>query len=323
VVGAIHAAQRRHLTGFVSAMLSSPSRIHPGTSARLVAPSMHLSACVRAYVVRSTLGVVLTPEQRLSHFPAGAVCAINWIVAGVIEAMAVNAGVVMGSRRVARPGDITFSGLLDHPAMNYDHGPTHMFSAVFHPDALHALTGMDMPASLNRVLDARTVLPACWLPALEAIQQAPNDDTRIKLLEAHLAPLWTHVQREHPRAPAQRFKAWSQGLAIRASAAGWGRSLRQSERRIKAWTGLNFRKLQLISRAEQTFFDVLETDDTRALNWTEAANDVNWSEVARRNGYSDQAHFCREVRAISGLSPTELRRAVREDESYWIYRVWM
>jgi AraC-like DNA-binding protein len=289
-----------------------------------MAPAMHLSACVRAYMVRSTLGATLTPEQRLSHYPAVPLCAIHWIVAGVVEALEDDVSrATGGSRYVARTGDITFSGLLDRPATNFDHGPVHVFSAVFHPDALHVLTGLDMFAHLNRVVDARTVLPADWLPVLEAIRHAPNEDVRIGLLEAHLAPLWAHAQRQHPRPPTRRFQAWCQGLAVRAAAAGWGRSLRQSERRIKAWTGLSLRKLQLIGRAEQAFFDVLETDDTHALNWAEAASEVKWAEVASRNGYADQAHFCREVRAISGLSPTELRRAVKEDESYWVYRVWM
>jgi AraC-like DNA-binding protein len=106
-----------------------------------------------------------------------------------------------------------------------------------------------------------------------------------------------------------------QHLAMRAVAAGHGRSVRQAERRIKQWSGQSLRALRLVSRAEAAFKSVRRQD--------ESAEAVLWSALAHDNGYADQAHLCRETRRLSGFSPEELRRLVSESESFWAYRVWV
>ena len=67
-----------------------------------------------------------------------------------------------------------------------------------------------------------------------------------------------------------------------------------------------------MSRAEQSF---LESRTARE------AGTVSWAEMAARGGYADQAHLCRETRAITGHTPTELARRAMDDESYWLYRI--
>ena len=49
---------------------------------------------------------------------------------------------------------------------------------------------------------------------------------------------------------------------------------------------------------------------------------LNWSDVAIDSGCADQAHLCREIRRITGLSPQALRHALRTQEGFWIYRAW-
>ncbi|MEG1326780.1 MAG: AraC family transcriptional regulator, partial [Janthinobacterium sp.] len=79
------------------------------------------------------------------------------------------------------------------------------------------------------------------------------------------------------------------------------------------WAGQPMRTLRRMRRAEQSFLDAREAM---------LQGNASWSDIAAEGGYADQAHLCREVRAITGLTPTELARASRDDESYWIYRIW-
>lgn len=93
---------------------------------------------------------------------------------------------------------------------------------------------------------------------------------------------------------------------------GSGRSERQVDRRIKAWTGQALRQLRGVGRAEDSLFRARQANDS---------NDLKWSAIAVDSGFSDQAHLCREFRRVTGLSPGDLRRFVAH-ESYWMYQVW-
>jgi len=100
---------------------------------------------------------------------------------------------------------------------------------------------------------------------------------------------------------------------VRAIAAGKGRSMRQVERRIKAWSGQSLRQLQSVSRAEQSFFRVREALER---------GQVVWTDLAYESGYADQAHLCRETRRVTGFSPELLRQRIESHEAFWAYRIW-
>ncbi len=106
-------------------------------------------------------------------------------------------------------------------------------------------------------------------------------------------------------------------MALRATTSGVGKSLRQTERRIKQWAGLPLRDLRRLVRAEEAF---LKTRIVRASDTPDYAPD--WAAIAAEDGFADQSHLCRETRRISGLSPAELKKAVAEDECFWVYRIW-
>ncbi|MBB5370675.1 MULTISPECIES: AraC family transcriptional regulator [unclassified Janthinobacterium] len=288
--------------------MPTASKIAATPSTRLIAPRLALASCVRAIVVRDTTGCsLLPPAQRLNRFPSVPMCCIVWTIAGELEA----AGPGLSLADVRMPPAL-FGGPRSYPLVSYNPGPVHSFVVMFYPAALYALTGVSMDALLDQFLPLESVFDADWQVLSDAILAAPDDETRIRLLEAFLAPRWQAVRKAGDH-PAGAMHDWVRRLGVQAASTGLTSSARNVERRIKAWAGQPMRTLRRMRRAEQVFLDEREA----ILQGT-----VSWTEVAASGGYADQAHFCRETREITGLTPTELTRAMREDESYWIYRIW-
>ena len=275
---------------------------------RLIAPRAALASCVRAFLVRDTTRCApLPPAQRLNRFPAAPMCSIIWTVAGDVEAAA--PGLSLPDVRMP---PALFGGPRSYPLVSYNPGPVHSFVVMLYPAALHALTGVSMDALLDQFRPLDALFDADWLALSDAVLAAPDDEARIGLVEAFLAPRW-QAARKGSDVSAGAVQDWVRRLGVQAASTGLARSARHIERRIKAWAGQPMRTLRRMRRAEQLFLD-----ERGAI----LQGKVSWSDIAASGGYADQAHFCRETREITGSTPTELARAIREDESYWIYRVW-
>ena len=280
----------------------------PTTLTRLIAPRTALASCVRAFLVRDTTRCApLPPAQRLNRFPAAPMCSIIWTVAGDVEAAA--PGLSLPDVRMP---PALFGGPRSYPLVSYNPGPVHAFIVMFYPAALHALTGVSMDALLDQFRPLDALFDADWLALSDAVLAAPDDAARIALVEDFLAPRWQRARKNGDH-PAGAIQDWVRRLGVQAASTGLASGARNIERRIKAWAGQPMRTLRRMRRAEQSFLDARESM---------LQGNAAWSDIAAEGGYADQAHLCREVRAITGLSPTELARASREDESYWIYRIW-
>lgn len=291
----------------MAAMATTPTPA-PVPVTRLIAPRTALASCVRAMFVRNTMGCApLPPAQRLNRFPAAPMCSIIWTVEGEVEAAA--PGLSLPDVRMP---PALFGGPRSYPLVSYNPGPVHTFVVMFYPAALHALTGVSMDALLDQFRPLDAVFGADWLALSDAVLAAPDDDVRMRLVEDFLAPRWQAARKSGDH-PAGAVQDWVRRLAVQAASTGLASSARNIERRIKAWAGQPMRTLRRMRRAEQLFLD----ERGAILQGT-----VSWSDISASGGYADQAHFCRETREITGLSPTELARAIRDDESYWIYRIW-
>lgn len=281
-------------------------------------PPWGLRACVRAVLWRSTVGMALTESQRWGHYPAGPVCTISVLFRGSIEVLA--AGVGCEPMATCEPVP-SFSVMGPHSApRSAFYGPeAEGLMVILYPDAFWALTGVEPQTLSDQIVDANEVLPPALLDAYQRLTAPVDVDQRVERLLADLLQIWQRRSlnsRDHTGSPegwGQNFAPWMESLALRAAATGWGRSLRQSERRIKQWTGWSLRKLQGSVRGEAAFFAVMEAILEERLDWTQ---------IALGNGFSDQSHFIRETRRITGFSPEVLRHGVWHEEAFWVYRAW-
>jgi AraC-like DNA-binding protein len=72
---------------------------------------------------------------------------------------------------------------------------------------------------------------------------------------------------------------------------------------------------QALTRTESLFF--------AARDRYEAGQAFDWATLALDEGFSDQSHLGRASKRITGFSPTEFARRFAEDESFWLYRIWV
>lgn len=183
------------------------------------------------------------------------------------------------------------------------------------PDAMQALSGINPETHVNRLSSVRELLDADWCAMTERVLAAPDDETRVDLIEAFLEPRW-RASRPERNERALSFSNWTTELAARSGNSGSGRSSRQVERRVRASSGLSMRTLRGLVRADRCF------NAAMAQVATHPRGRVAWADVAVDAGYSDQPHLCRELRRFTGFSPQALLRGIRGDEAFWVYRAW-
>lgn len=191
-------------------------------------------------------------------------------------------------------------------------GPSRFFVLMLLPDAFHALTGVEPGEHINRITSASEILGEGWQALIDSVRCAADDEERVRLVQGFLAPLWAE-KRPPASFQGRLLQDWSHALSLRAATSGFGRSLRQVERRIKRWTGQPLRDLKGLVRLETALLDTVLAIQQ---------GDINWAELAVDSGFSDQAHLCRQVRLMTGFSPQELMQRVMSEEAFWFYRLW-
>lgn len=282
-----------------------------GTRAELWLPRLSLGACVRGYIGRGSGGVALTHAQRITRFPASPLVGITWFVRGECRLLPWEVDTPPEGTGELLPR-IAVGGPHDGPSMSAASPDAEAFMLVLLPDAWQTLAAVDPGAWRNRVVDAEARLPADWQPWLQAVLHADDDRARIALIEDFLGPRWAAARNDGP-AVLRSTHDWAHTLVMRAATSGLGRSVRQMERRIKAWSGQSLRDLRLLARSEQSYFQAMQAQRDGALDW---------AHIAQSAGYADQSHFCRETRRVTGYSPEALRQHMLTDESFWLYRIW-
>ena len=283
------------------------------TVSRLLLSCSALAGCVRGLMVRDTRGVALSEAQRYNHFPATPLCSLVWCLDGEAHGLLPGHPARADTPRLPMPAPVLFFGPFTGPRISHNPGPVRSLVLLLMPDALHALTGVPPADWVDRYAPLAEVLDADWQALGAAVLAEPDEARWLALIEDFLAPRWA-VLRPAEAPAAQRYRDWTQALALRAATSAPGRSLRQVERRLRQWAGQPLRELQVLARSEQAFLQAMAAS---------AEGPVRWADLAADTGFADQSHLGRVTRRLTGFAPQELRRRIAEEESFWPYRIWM
>lgn len=275
--------------------------------ASVALPPLSCAGSIRAYITKDTTADAVA-AGRTNRYPASVYCGIAWYLEGTSEQLD-------DDLRGVRPLPATLLlGPQSRPLITRNPGPVRTFGVVFHPQAFHRMTGLDMSSLVDGLLPAEQVLPAHWLELCAAVRSATHDVQRMELVE-------TFVKQHDLLCPAPPSSGvasvrWMRDLRAHALHGGLGESVRSLERLAHRWAGQSLRRLGWLSRAEDALMQARREGER-------AGQMPRWQDVAQSAGYADQSHLCREARRVTGESPTELaKRVERGEDSYWFYRLW-
>lgn len=163
----------------------------------------------------------------------------------------------------------------------------------FHPAGASAFVGGSMKRFRDRIVDLDEALGEDLAPLAAGLHRAVGNAARMALLMAWLQARMRPVDR--PMAEASRRLQDSAGrLDIPSLGGPLGLGERQLRRRFENAVGVAPKRFARLLRFQRVFEQQRERD-ARA-----------WAEVALECGYFDQAHFNRDFRAFSGLTPRQL-----------------
>lgn len=255
-------------------------------------------------VVRDTRGCELAEHEQINRFPANPYCCITWMLQG--EARLVAQG--DEARDQALP-EVFVVGCQSRPCVSRNEGERHSFGVVFHPDAFHALFGVDLGAIQDAFVDVAQVLPAHGLRLVAAVAAAADDDERCRRVDEFLA---AHAVALHGT-PWTRLRRMGVNIGLRVAANLMGVGPRQVQRLARREGGMSVPTLSRLWRSERSLHQASAAlADGQALDWSAHAIDA---------GYADQSHLVRECKAFSGRTPAQIVRQVRHDEADWAYRL--
>jgi AraC-like DNA-binding protein len=184
-------------------------------------------------------------------------------------------------------------GLLSHYRYDLEvTGLMRSFSARLQPAAACQLFGID-PIAL---VDHHVVLE---LPdtLLSQLQAAPDWQAMVAPMNAWLLGLAKGKRGDDPVArQASRLRQRNGTIAIQELADGAGLSLRHFQRRFRQLTGLNPKHYARICRIGH------------AVHRKELEPEASWTTIALEAGYSDQPHFIRDFKALTGTLPSGFLR---------------
>ena len=277
---------------------------HRHPLAMMRAPAARWSDHLLMMVVRDTRGCALQTHERLNRFPANPYCCITWMLEGRVELIAQGDA----AREQLLPKTFVH-GCQTRPCVSRNLGDRHSFCAVFHPDAFHALFGLDLTSIQDAFAEASQVLPAHGVRLVHAVANACDDAERHRIIEAFLAERATALQ----SSPWRRLRRMGCNIGLRMASSLLAVGPRQVQRLASRQAGMNLPGLSRLWRGERSLH--------RAREVLRRRERVDWAAHAAEAGYADQSHLVRDCKAISGRTPAQMAVQAAKDEADWVYRL--
>ncbi|HOY70535.1 MAG TPA: AraC family transcriptional regulator [Methylotenera sp.] len=296
--------------------LTKNAKTQPGTDlgARLHLAPAALQGAIVAIIYRDISGLEIDSHQRLTHFAASELMSLSWFQGSDVYIYS-----AVEDKPAWRPlsASTVISGSQQTPSVSWSVNAGRAGMICFTADVAHTLFGIDVVTITNKFVPAQSVLPSHLWPLLEDLINSPDDISAIAALEHHLAPRWQLLHGRQNASPtfSQIGRHWVERLAWQARDWSRSHSQRHVERRIKALTGRSLRQWQALVKTEGVFF--------AARSLFENGQEINWANIAFEEGFADQAHLIRETKRITGFTPIEFGLRFAEDESFWLYRLWL
>lgn len=163
----------------------------------------------------------------------------------------------------------------------------------FRPGGVAALFALPLTHLAGRVVGLDDAWGPWALRMAEELEGIPPRK-RVPHLERLLLRQLDEGRRVRPaiREAVRRIERSNGQVRVGPLAEAVNLSVSQLERGFASDVGLSPKRLARLVRC----YDVVQR--------IRGANDHDWAEIALRGGYADQAHFARELRELTGLSPT-------------------
>lgn len=275
----------------------------------LLLPPASLQGVLLALIGRDTTMLPMDSAQRLSHFPASPMVTLSWY-------SGIESGLIKDGRWTPFGSRVVMSGTHSHPVVSWSPTCGRGFIACFSADVAQALFEVDLAVIQDRFVPVEQVLDTKFAPLWEDLLAA-DDASLMAVLERHLAPRLQALQGRNAATPSLRQlgRNWVERLAWQAHSWRSRHSARHVERRVKAFSGRSLREWESLVKTEGLFF--------AARDRYEAGQPFEWAALAQDEGFADQAHMSRTAKRITGFSPSEFAERFIEDESFWVYRLWV
>ncbi len=189
-------------------------------------------------------------------------------------------------------------------------GHVHMVAVILRPEATSAVLGLPAHELGADAVDLGDLFDAPGRRLAEQLAHCPDPAARFAHLQSFL---WTHLARVDA-APdrcmgevVRRVTASGGTVRVQELARGLDLSTRQLERKVAAAVGLS----------PKAFCRVVRYQKSLALKQHHPS--LSLTELAYEAGYADQAHFNREFRTITGLTPAAAFDACPAFSDYYTF----